>query len=177
MTLIRDLITLPEQVRQRQFVLRRPEGVARTGETLRNFVVTPQLVRCFDGALGFIRRSHQQSVVRAAVSAAGRSSLWPSCTRCCKEIRTRSRFPTSLSAAAPTLGYGPRPRPGLPGRNGQGQDQALRAEVCHQHRDPEGVAEIPACHSAAPVSAATPWGRLPHPFSPIPGTSLRSASG
>ncbi|MGE3841404.1 MAG: phage resistance protein [Vicinamibacterales bacterium] len=54
-TLIRDLIDLPEQVHRGDFVLRLTEGIQRPEETLRDYVVTPQLVSCFDEALKFIR--------------------------------------------------------------------------------------------------------------------------
>lgn len=53
--LIKDLIELPEQVHRGDFVLRLSEGVERPDETLRQYVVTPQLVASFDNALGFIR--------------------------------------------------------------------------------------------------------------------------
>jgi hypothetical protein len=42
--LIRDLIDLPEQVSRGDFVLRLTEGVARPEETLRDYVVTKQLI-------------------------------------------------------------------------------------------------------------------------------------
>jgi hypothetical protein len=54
-TLIRDLIDIPEQVHRGDFVLRLTEGVAHPRETMRDYVVTEQLARCFDEALGFIR--------------------------------------------------------------------------------------------------------------------------
>jgi hypothetical protein len=57
MTLIRDLIDLPEQVHRGDFVLRLSEGIERPEETLRQYVVTPQLADAFDNALGFIRSS------------------------------------------------------------------------------------------------------------------------
>ncbi len=55
MTLIRDLIDIPERVHRDDFVLRLAEGVARPDETLRTYVVTPQLAGAFDRALGLIR--------------------------------------------------------------------------------------------------------------------------
>ncbi len=54
-TLIKDLIEIPEQVHRGDFVLRLTEGVERADETLDSYVVTPELVRNFDDALGFIR--------------------------------------------------------------------------------------------------------------------------
>jgi hypothetical protein len=49
--LIKDLLDLPEQVNRGDFVLRLAEGVSRPDETVANYVVTPQLERCFDEAL------------------------------------------------------------------------------------------------------------------------------
>lgn len=54
MTPIKDLISLPEHVHRGDFVLRLTEGVEKPFETLRDYVVTPQLVECFDDALRFI---------------------------------------------------------------------------------------------------------------------------
>jgi hypothetical protein len=64
--LMKDLIDLPEHVHQGDFVLRLTEGVTRPDETLRDYVVTPQLVRCFEDALSFI-----QGAVQSRVSKAG----------------------------------------------------------------------------------------------------------
>jgi hypothetical protein len=55
MTFIKDIFDLPDQVRQGDFVLRLSEGVTRPKETVENYVVTPQLARCFDEALSLIR--------------------------------------------------------------------------------------------------------------------------
>jgi hypothetical protein len=57
--LLRDLIDIPERVHQGDFVLKLSEGVsdAHADETVRNYVVTDQLRRSFDEALGFIQRS------------------------------------------------------------------------------------------------------------------------
>ncbi|MBK1646165.1 phage resistance protein, partial [Thiocapsa imhoffii] len=54
--LIKDLIHIPERVQRGDFVLNlasglEPEAIART---LGEYVVTPQLVRCFEDALSFI---------------------------------------------------------------------------------------------------------------------------
>ena len=54
MTIIADLFELPERVHQGDFVLRLAEGVERPDRTLRDYVVTPQLVRCFEDALSLI---------------------------------------------------------------------------------------------------------------------------
>ena len=54
-TLIRDLIAIPEQVHSGDFVLQLSAGLRQPGETVRDYVVTPQLKTCFDEALTFIR--------------------------------------------------------------------------------------------------------------------------
>lgn len=59
MPLIRDLIAMPERVHQGDFVLQVTKGVAEPEQTLRDYVVTPQLVDAFDNALGFIQQAVQ----------------------------------------------------------------------------------------------------------------------
>lgn len=55
--LIKDLVALPERVQPGDFVLRLSEGVSEAGAaaTLRDYVVTPDLARNFDTALGAIK--------------------------------------------------------------------------------------------------------------------------
>lgn len=53
--LIKDLIHIPERVHSGDFVLKLSQGVADAAETVRQYVVTPQLAKCFDDALEFIR--------------------------------------------------------------------------------------------------------------------------
>jgi hypothetical protein len=53
-TFIKELLDIPEQVQRGDFVLRLAEGVNRADETLRDYVVTPELQACFDNALSFI---------------------------------------------------------------------------------------------------------------------------
>jgi hypothetical protein len=53
--LLRELIDIPEHVRKGDFVLRLSEGVIDPAGTLGEYVVTPELVRCFDQALDFVR--------------------------------------------------------------------------------------------------------------------------
>src|SRR5262249_20796339 len=50
-TLVKDLIEIPEQVHAGDFVLRLAEGVENKTQTLQDYVVTPDLVRRFDDAL------------------------------------------------------------------------------------------------------------------------------
>lgn len=54
MTLLRELIDIPEVVHKGDFVLRLTEGVADPAATLRSYVVTPQLAGAFDRALGLV---------------------------------------------------------------------------------------------------------------------------
>jgi len=53
--LMKDLLCLPERVRRGDFVLRLSEGVRHPGETLANYVVTEQIVECFDQSLDLIK--------------------------------------------------------------------------------------------------------------------------
>lgn len=53
--LIRDLLNLPDQVRRGDFVLRLSEGIEHAETTLADYVVTDQLVACFDQALDLVR--------------------------------------------------------------------------------------------------------------------------
>ena len=66
MTLISELIDLPERVHRGDFVLNLSDGVRRPTETLKDYVVTPQLVSCFDNALGFIRSAVEGRSSKAA---------------------------------------------------------------------------------------------------------------
>jgi len=66
MTFIRDLIHIPERVHQGDFVLKLSEGVTHAEATLRDYVVTPQLVDAFDNALGFIKQSVESGGSKAA---------------------------------------------------------------------------------------------------------------
>jgi hypothetical protein len=55
MPLMSDIFDIPAQVHQGDFVLRLTEGVERAADTLSTYVVTPQLVICFDQALSLIK--------------------------------------------------------------------------------------------------------------------------
>ncbi len=52
--LISELLDLPDRVRKGDFVLNLSKGVTEPEKTLEQYVVTPQLVECFDEALSFI---------------------------------------------------------------------------------------------------------------------------
>jgi hypothetical protein len=65
MTLLKELIDIPEHIDKGQFVLRLTEGVTDPKATVEAYVPTPQLVRCFDDALSFIRGSLQGATSKA----------------------------------------------------------------------------------------------------------------
>lgn len=66
MPLIRELIAIPERVHQGDFVLKLTEGVAHAEQTLRDYVVTPQLAEAFKNALGFIQQAVASGTSKAA---------------------------------------------------------------------------------------------------------------
>lgn len=57
MTLIKELIYIPEKVQRGDFVLNLASGLEDDAidQTLKDYVVTPQLAKCFEDALSFIR--------------------------------------------------------------------------------------------------------------------------
>ena len=60
MTLLRELIDIPTTLPANRFVLRLSEGILDPEETLRDYVVTDQLAKSFNQALGVIRDSLQK---------------------------------------------------------------------------------------------------------------------
>lgn len=66
MTLIKDLIEIPERIQKGDFVLKLTEGVTRAEATLRDYVVTPELKDCFDNALTFIQTAVQSNSSKAS---------------------------------------------------------------------------------------------------------------
>jgi len=64
---IRELLDLPSQVNKGDFVLNLAAGVAEknASQTLSNYVVTPQLVSCFEQAMGFIKSAMDSSQSKA----------------------------------------------------------------------------------------------------------------
>lgn len=66
MPLLKDLIVIPERVHQGDFVLQLSKGVTEPEQTLRDYVVTPQLVDAFANALGFIQQAVQTGGSKAA---------------------------------------------------------------------------------------------------------------
>ncbi|MHC4880519.1 MAG: phage resistance protein [Planctomycetota bacterium] len=65
MTLIKELIDIPEHIDKGQFVLRLTEGVTDAQATVDTYVPTEQLVKCFDDALSFIRGAMQSATSKA----------------------------------------------------------------------------------------------------------------
>jgi hypothetical protein len=65
MTLIRDLIAVPEVVHRGDYVLKLTEGVTRPEETVRTYVVTPELVRNSEDALAFIKGALEANTSKA----------------------------------------------------------------------------------------------------------------
>ena len=55
MTLIKELIDIPERVQKGDYVLKLVEDIKRPDVVLGNYVVTPELAKNFDAALTFIR--------------------------------------------------------------------------------------------------------------------------
>ncbi len=64
-TLIKDLFDLPDKVQGGEFVLRLADGLQQPDETLKTYVVTPQLERNFDEALQLIKDALQKQSSRA----------------------------------------------------------------------------------------------------------------
>ena len=85
MTLIKDLIDIPERVQKGDYVLKLVEDIKRPDVVLGNYVVTPELAKNFDAALTFIRSAlagpdQQGDVTCTAVSVRARAISWPSWT-------------------------------------------------------------------------------------------------
>ena len=71
MTLIKDLIQIPEVVHTGDFVLKLTEGVTKPEQTVEDYVVTDQLERCFDNALTFIRSALDSNTSKAGWRTSG----------------------------------------------------------------------------------------------------------
>src|SRR3954462_7149471 len=66
MTLLKDLITIPEAVHKGDFVMSLASGVTDSKSTLDNYVVTPQLADAYKNALGFIASAITENRSKAA---------------------------------------------------------------------------------------------------------------
>ena len=154
-TLISELLDLPDQVHQGDFVLNLSEGVTadHAAATLRDYVVTAQLADSFDNALGFIRVGRRGPQQQGGLPA--------------RQLR-RGQEPLH-GRAAPALAARPRARaqrgPGgglRQARLGPGQEVPARA-VPHDRRPEHGVGH--------PRRLRRPRPRAP-PRRPLPGVYL-----
>ena len=59
-TTMKDIFDLPDRVMRGDFVLKLSEGVDKPDETIKNYVVTPQLAESFDRALNVIKAGVQE---------------------------------------------------------------------------------------------------------------------
>ncbi len=66
MTLMRDVIHIPERVTDSDFVMKLSEGVAHAGQTIRDYVVTDSLAGNFGTALGLVGQAVQTGRSQAA---------------------------------------------------------------------------------------------------------------
>jgi hypothetical protein len=66
MTLLRELIDIPETVHKGDFVMSLAKGVRESEETLKHYVVTDQLARAYANALGFIASALKEGASKAA---------------------------------------------------------------------------------------------------------------
>ena len=66
MTLLKELIDIPEHLDKGQFVLRLTEGVVHPEATVSSYVATDQLVKAFDNALGFIKGAVTENKSKAS---------------------------------------------------------------------------------------------------------------
>ena len=65
MTLLRDLIDIPERVTPGDLVMELASGIEHADQTIGEYVVTPQLVTAFDDALGIVAASARDGQSRA----------------------------------------------------------------------------------------------------------------
>ncbi len=66
MTLLKDLIEIPERIYKDEFVLKLSEGVNDPAKTLGEYVLTPELKTCFEAALSMIGSAVQSRTSKAA---------------------------------------------------------------------------------------------------------------
>ena len=65
-TFLKELINIPTRVHQGDFVLKLADGLKAADATLADYVVTPELARCFDDALSFIQSAVASRSSKAA---------------------------------------------------------------------------------------------------------------
>lgn len=91
MTMLRDLIEIPERVHAGDFVLNLSAGITQPS-TVRDYVVTPQVADAFDDALGLIKSAVETRASRAAYLDGSFGS-------------GKSHFPVSRAMRDVLLGY------------------------------------------------------------------------
>lgn len=64
--LISELLELPDQIRKGDFVFKLSDAVKKPDETVANYVVTPQMVECFNEALNVIKAAVDDNNSKAA---------------------------------------------------------------------------------------------------------------
>ena len=79
MTLIKELIDIPDRVQKGDFVLRLAEDINHPERILDNYVVTPELRTCYDSALSFIARFYHQKWMHGPRRVDPGSSGSPTC--------------------------------------------------------------------------------------------------
>ena len=57
---VRDLFQIPERIGKMDFTVALADGIARADETVRTYVLTPQIVQAFDQALGLIDQAYRK---------------------------------------------------------------------------------------------------------------------
>jgi len=83
MTLIKELIEIPERVHQGDFVLKLTEGVKQAEATLGHYVVTPQLARAFDESLALSKRRWSRVRARRPIFTAHSAPASRTSWQCC----------------------------------------------------------------------------------------------
>ncbi|MBL8842560.1 MAG: phage resistance protein [Planctomycetes bacterium] len=66
MTLLKELIEIPERLHTQDFVLKLTDGVTRAAQTLGDYEATPQLAKCFDEALALVKSAVESKSSKAA---------------------------------------------------------------------------------------------------------------
>jgi hypothetical protein len=92
--LLRDLVSIPDEVHAGDFVLALAKGVGQKS-TISDYVVTEPLAANFDRALGLIKSALEGNTSSAAYLdgsfGSGKSTSWRCCTRSFAATPTRAR--------------------------------------------------------------------------------------
>jgi predicted ATPase len=66
MNLLKNYIEIPERILQGDFVLKLTEGIAQPQQTLKDYVVTPELVKSFEHSMDFVHAAVRDQSSKAA---------------------------------------------------------------------------------------------------------------